>query len=410
MSKKKRNLRSSLPLNQNIRLAAGANLQTSKRVLPWKLRSVLRCRQDIRNWNIALDMYRSADYPKTWPLQLLLDEIMIDAHLTSQVENRKQQTLAAGYSLKKPDGSVDEEQTKILTDSGIFRKLTNAMLDSLLYDYSVVELSIDADKNIQVALIPRTNIIPQQGVFYPDYVEEINPVYYRQIPEFGTWILEFNPDKQGLLNKAVPHVLFKRFTQSCWTELCEIYGIPPRVLKTNTNDATMLSRAEGMMRDIGAAAWFIIDETESLEWANGIATNGDIYNNLITVCRNEISLLISGAVIGQDTVHGNKSKDESSQNVLWNLVHADKALCEEFWNKTVLPALVKIGLLTPGSVFEFDATEDIDQLFQFTAALLPFKNIDDEWIKDKFGVAVTGDRNLAGPDANQLKADNDFFV
>ncbi|WP_446662918.1 phage portal protein family protein, partial [Flavobacterium psychrophilum] len=35
-----------------------------------------------------------------------------------------------------------------------------------------------------------------------------------------------------MLNKAVSHVLFKRFAQSCWSELCEIYGIPPRVLKT----------------------------------------------------------------------------------------------------------------------------------------------------------------------------------
>ena len=32
----------------------------------------------------------------------------------------------------------------------------------------------------------------------------------------------FNYD-YGLLNKAVPHVLFKKFAQSCWSELCEIY-------------------------------------------------------------------------------------------------------------------------------------------------------------------------------------------
>ena len=71
--------------------------------------------------------------------------------------------------------------------------------------------------------------------------------------EFGS------PRNYGLLNKAVPHALFKKFAHSCWSELCEIYGIPPRYIKTNTQDPEMLDRAEQMLRDMGSAAYFIID-------------------------------------------------------------------------------------------------------------------------------------------------------
>lgn len=400
-------------------LAANPNKKNKdKHFLPYTLKAVSRSRQDIKTWNSDMDMAR-AEEPKNWPLQLLYNEILIDAHLTSQIENRKQQVFSAEFSLKNAKGDVDEAQTALLKNLKAYRQITNQMLDSRNFGYSLVELQLtktDKGNQIDVIPIPRTNVVPQLGVFHNDYSEDSKPVYYREMPEFGTWILEFLPDGNagnfdlGLLNKAVPHVLFKRFAQSCWSELCEIYGIPPRVMKTNTQDPILLGRAEQMMRDMGAAAWFIIDETEEFEWAKGVDTNGDVYKNLMTVCRDEISLLFSGAVIGQDTVNGNRSKEETSQNMLWELVKSDMAMLESYWNNIVIPALIKIGVLKGDIRFEFEPSEDIDQLFKFTTGLLPFKEIDNEWLKNKFGVEVIGDKTspLNPPkEGNQNAAD--FF-
>lgn len=127
-------------------------------------------------------------------------------------------------------------------------------------------------------LVPRENVSPEVGKFYPD-AEGSETVDYRLLPEFGRWLVEIYPRKcdLGLLNKAVPYVLIKKFALSCWSELCEIFGIPPRVMKTNTTDDEMLERAETMMREIGSAAYFIIDTTEDFEFAQGVATNGDVY-------------------------------------------------------------------------------------------------------------------------------------
>ena len=169
----------------------------------------------------------------------------------------------------------------------------------------------------------------------------------------------------------------------------------------------MLNRAEAMMRDMGAAAYFIIDETEKFEWAQGVATNGDVYKNLIQLCNNEISMPISGAIIGQDTVNGNRSKEQASQNLLDDLVQADLSLIEQEWNSKILKSLQLIGFIPQGEYyFEYDKAEDLDKLFGYTKDLLNAgKEVDEKWITDKFGVPITGERQNQNPQ----KLSADFF-
>lgn len=368
-----------------------------RRKLPYTPKSVYRTRKDIKDWNQAIAAFNNAEEPSNYLIQLLYIEILNDALLYSQKENRNQQLFSSSIRLVKPNGDVDEEQSDYLRNLSVYRKLTTAMIDSEDYGYSLCELDLvkqpDGSMAVDVNVLPRTNIVPQKGLFYPDYTDQVKKIAYRDLPEFGTWILEFNSGQIGRINRTVSHALFKRFAQSCWSELCEIFGIPPRVIKTNTQDTTMLDRAEKMLKDTGSAPWFIIDDAESLEWGQSTVTNGEVFQNLINLCNNEISLVFSGAIIGQDTKHGNRSKDESAQQMLWYLVQADMALVTEYWNTIGLPALKKLGVIKGDVRFEFAPSEDIAQLWKFTEGLLPYKEIDNEWLKDKFGVEVIGDKN-----------------
>lgn len=393
-------------------LSADTSVKTESRILNYVQKSMSRTRQDVRSWNQALQMAMSDD-PRNWMLQTLYSEINNDALLTSQIKNRVQQVDSMEFNLVNAKGEPDEEATTQLKQLASYRKLNRLMNESTYFGYNLVELQVidlpDGRKDFKPILIPRTNVVPRSGLFFPDYNEDKH-IPYRELPEFGKWIIEFNTEDIGLLNKAVSHILFKRFAQSCWAELCEIYGIPPRVMKTNTSDPRQLNKAEKMMRDMGAAAWFIIDRTEEFEWASGVDSNGDVYSNLINLCNNEISMLVSGAIIGQDTKHGSYSKESASQNVLWDLVQSDMAMLEDWWTNLLLPAYAHQGILKPGLRFEFAPSEDIDQLFEFTTGLLPFKEVDDEWIKEKFGVEVTGNREFGMPFGNDLKAGSDFFL
>jgi phage gp29-like protein len=413
MGNKLKNMKSRKPNKITLAKTPPSEAGGLKRFLPYDSKAVSRTRQDIQSWNMALRMAQSED-AKNYKLQLLFDEISNDALLTSQIQNRKQQLFTSSFSLKKPNGDVDQEQTTKLKNSPIFRQLTMAILDSLYYGYSLIELRLEANTKGElmpvVTTLPRTNVVPQKGLFYKDYTQD-KTTAYREMPEFGTWILEFNSNEMGLLNKAVSHVLFKRFAQSCWSELCEIYGIPPRVLKTNTQDGTMLRRGEQMMRDMGSAAWFIIDSTENFEWAKGVETNGDVYNNLIGLCNNEISMLISGAVIGQDTKNGSKGKEQSSQDMLWQLVQSDMEQAEQYWNDTIIPALINIGFLTGELNYEFDPQEDTQQLYERAIGFLGTGSyaIKPDYILKKFGLEVT-EKSPLTPKGGTLNFDEDFFV
>lgn len=400
----------SVPSNNQVQQnLATQTPEAVKRFLNYDLKAVSRTRLDIKRWNDALNLTNTED-PKNFALQLIMDDAMIDGHLTSQVENRENLLFTMNFTLKKENGEVDEEQTALLKKMPAYRQITREILNSKLFGYSMIELSLTKDLDNQTQLtvdtIPRTNFVPQSGKFYKDYSDD-KFILYRELTEYGTWILEFDSKTRGLINKACPHVSLKRFTQSCWGELGEIYGIPPRVMKTDTQNPTLLNRAKKMMTDMGAAAWFIIDKNEQFEWAKGIETNGDVYNNLIKVCKEEISLLISGAVIGQDTKNGNRSKEEVSKELLGTLVLSDMALAQQYWNSVVLPAFFRLGLLKKGVSFEYDQVEDLDELWNRVKDTVDTYDYDIDWLNKKFSLQIIGKKEKA---ANTLNIGEGFFV
>jgi len=399
--------------NNKIKLSAstGSKKQPQQRegyvtqIVP---KAISRTRADIGTWKKALQAADSVDNPRRARLYNLYNDIMLDAHLTALIELRTQFTLSTPFVLQR-DGETDDEITKLLNSKRWVLELNRHILAARFWEHSLVELNNDNDE-IDITLIHRNNVVPEQGLFLRRE-DDTTGIKYREAREFGTWILEFwDKNQYGLLNKAAAHVLFKRFAQACWSELCEIYAIPPRYIKTDTTDQKMLDRAEIMLRDMGAAAYFIIDTTEEFEFAKGADTNGDVYNNLITLCKNELSLLITGAVMGQDTKHGNESKEKSSQNLFDKIIQSDKRMLEAHWNTTVIPALVRIGIIPDGLTFAFQPEEDLEKLWEMTVDSMPFMDVNPEWIKEKFGIDIVGAKavNPANPNA-QLKIDTSGF-
>lgn len=361
-------------------------------------KSISQVRADIADWSHAKKIAQRADNPRFYKLQDLYDQVSNDALLTSQMSNRMEVTISAAYQLADADGNIDEKMTAALVSIPVMQDIVKAILESEYYGYSIIELSADRNGTETMELLPRRNFAPVDGRFYPDANGE-KYIEYRTLREYGKYILEFNSTHLGLLNKTVPHVLFKKFAQSCWSELCEIYGIPPRYIKTNTNDDAMLNRAETMLKEMGAAAAFVIDSEEEFSFAQGTSTNGDVYNNLIRLCNQENSLVISGAIIGQDTENGNYSKEQASIKILDRLINSDRRMVEVYMNSQVIPALVRIGWLPAAAQnlqFRFSTADDPEKLWQMVTGLLPYKDIDNDWLVEQFGIPVR-DKQLGTP-------------
>nr|DAN65663.1 MAG TPA: portal [Caudoviricetes sp.] len=387
-----------------LRGKGGNSLQPTRNIVP---KAMARTRADVLTWKSALAMAENIDNPKLYPYYNLVKDMLLDAHTTSQIKNRKLKTLSANFSIKKANGETHTELTSQLQKSVWFGDIIGHILDSEYFGYTLIEFNRGDDNSVEVALIPRQNVIPQKGIVLKDYTDD-RGLDYMNASEYGTWLLDFGKSGDlGLINQAIPHILFSRFAQSCWSELCEIYGIPPRVMKTNTRDRQAIARAEKMMTDMGAAAWFIIDETEQFEWAtNGVPATGEVYDGLINRCENSISLLILGAIIGQDTKYGSRGKEMSSQDILQDLVDADQTMVEQYMNDKVLPALYAIGVLPEeGLSLVYDQVEDLGELWTRTKEILPYKEVSDEWLKEKFGIEVIGNKASTTPQKLSL----DFF-
>ena len=352
------------------------------------IKSISQARKDIEDWKTARALAKRADDPLQYRLQDLYDEVAEDALLSAQIANREEPTLAAPFELVTDDGTVDDNATAQLRSLPFMQDLVKAILDSELYGFSLVELGADGGKPTLTSIL-RRNVEPRDGRFYPDSSGGAF-VAYRETREYGRWILEFNAGHIGLLNKVCPHMLFKKFATSCWSELCEIYGIPPRIIKTNTQDPQMLNRAEAIARDMGAAASMVLDVNEDFAFAQGVATNGDVYGNLIERCNSEMSLAITGAILGQDTEHGNYSKEKASMQLLDQLIASDRRMVEAYMNNAVLPALEFHGWVKAARLrFRFAASENDTLTWQRVTEILPYKDVDNKWIEEKFGIPVS---------------------
>lgn len=392
-------------------------LQATRNIKP---KALSQTKSDVQTWKSAVAMTYNIDSPKMYPYYNLVQDMLIDAHASSQIQNRKQKTLSSNFIIKNPNGEPNDELTSLLQKSIWMGEIIGHIVDSQFFGYTLLEFNRKENEILQtgqlpspiITLIPRQNVLAKKGLVVLDYSEE-KGIDYINSPEYGTWLLDFGkPGDLGLINKAIPHILFSRFAQSCWSELCEIVGIPPRVMKTNTQDPAALNRAERMLMDMGAAAWFIIDDTEHFEFAPATDSKGEVYDGMIRLCRENISLLFSGAMLGQDTQFGSKGKEQSSADLLQELVNADQTLVEQYMNNSVLPALFLQGILPEGLQFEYDQAEDLGELWTRTKDLLPFKNVEDQWIIDKFGVQVTGDRTQASAQTLALMnkgISEDFF-
>jgi SPP1 gp7 family putative phage head morphogenesis protein len=193
-------------------------------------KAISRIRADIGTWKQALRTADNIDNPRRARLYNLYEDILADSHLTSKVEIRKKKALSTPMLIYL-NGTPDDLLTENTNSSKWAMELNNHIFDIILYSHSLVELDFDEEGNPFVELIPRNNLMPEKGLLLLKE-DDTAGIKYREVKEYGWFLLEFWDKKDyGLLNKAVPHVLFKRFAQACWSELCEIYAIPPRYIK-----------------------------------------------------------------------------------------------------------------------------------------------------------------------------------
>jgi hypothetical protein len=154
-----------------------------------KPKAISQTRNDIAVWKAARTQAQNIDNPRRARLQNLYNDVMMDALLASQIENRRMQTLQSSFSLSDASGKLNEEATALIKASTWFPVLVSAIIDSNFYGPTLTELIPDME-SLKIAVIPRNNIVPETGMLYWDETDS-NGLPYREAKEYGTWLLEF---------------------------------------------------------------------------------------------------------------------------------------------------------------------------------------------------------------------------
>jgi phage gp29-like protein len=347
-----------------------------------------RSKQDIERWRMALQMAENWDMPRRTNLYNLYDEVILDAHLYGVIENqRKLRVLAFDFRIVDKEGNTDDALTDYFQQSW-FRDFCNHVLDADYYGHSLVQIHVNNGRPV-VELIPRRHVEPQRG-YLLKYPFDFKGPEYR-----GVWddvlIEAGKPLDLGLLNKAAPLVLFKRNAMQAWSEYADIFGMPVRIGKTNTNRKEDLDRMENALADMGKAAYAVFGMGEEIQFVESHRTAGEmVYDRMMERINSELSKLILGSTMTVDVgKSGSRAQAEVHETAADDVIDADKLRLRYLINDKLIPLLKGQGITgLDGKLFAWEEAKDLNKLWEWTAKSLDHYKISPEWITDTFGIPV----------------------
>jgi phage gp29-like protein len=367
-------------------------------------RAKSRGRKDIGDWRKALVAAENVERPKRSQLYQIYNEITLDAKVSAQMELRVNRLLSRRFSLYNANNEAQLEATYLLKKPW-FNKMVKMLWESIMYGHSLVAITKVEPLNkegggvIDVELVPREHVVPEFGYLLKDKSDD-KGIEYRYFPDFEGYIIE-TPDSKslGLLSKIAPYALYKRFALACNSQYSELFGMPLRVGKTSMRDTAMVSQMGQMLANMGAAAYAVIDKDEELELIQPQQGNGDVFQKIIDKCNHEMAELITGAVIGDARSTGSLAKEEVGERLADYIHQADVDFIESLINAKLFPILIQHGYPLKGLTFAYEEQKDLEQLFDMTSKTLQFYDVDEAWLKETFGIAITGKKiNPSSPE------------
>ena len=151
-------------------------------------KTISRTRADISSWKNALRAADNVENPRRARLQNLYTDILLDAHLTSQIELRMQHSLSVPFVLKR-ESEIDEKNTALLKAARWKNEIDREILWADYRGNSLIELTTE-NNTLCVTSLPRNNIIPEKGILLLSE-DDTTGIDYRNCREYGTWLLEF---------------------------------------------------------------------------------------------------------------------------------------------------------------------------------------------------------------------------
>jgi hypothetical protein len=375
-----------------------------------------REKQDVAAWRDVVTEVENAWYPQRIKQQRLYIDTVLDGHVFSCIDKRRDLTLMRKIEFVNKAGVKDQRTTDYFLNTvknegqnkEWFNKFLTHSFNSLFYGYSLITLgSIVNDEFPDLNIIKRWNVSPDRlnvtnfvyALSGANFLEEPYKnwhVYCDTLNEIGT-----SKSGYGLLYVVALYSIFLRNLTGFNGDYAEMSTQPYRVGKTTKIDTErdVFARA---LQDLGSNGSALIDPEDDIAFLN--TSNGStayqVFGDFETRLKATISKVMLGHADAIDSVPGklgNSTAKSPADKAMEDKQVKDGSFMSNIINSKLLPNMRALGFLIPDdvvAVFKNDA-EIIDNQNAFIAQSVEIKKaglqIDPEEFTKKTGIKVTVD-------------------
>ncbi|GAB6010809.1 phage portal protein family protein [Viscerimonas tarda] len=311
---------------------------------------------DISDYTNAVRQAENVDFSLRTKLYDLYADILMDTHLTSVTEKRKNAILFTPITFKR-NGVVDERIDEQLK-SPWFYKFLSDVWDSQLWGFSFFQFYMEGEW-MKCDLIPRKHVDPVKRIIKKRQ-EDITGESW---DEFDDTLFVGNPDDLGKLAKSAPWVIYKRNTIADEAQFSEVFGMPIREYVYETDDDEARKRAIEDAENSGGSAVIIHSKESSLKLIESGNKSGsaDVYETLTNRCNAELSKQYLGNTLTTESGKNGTQALGTVQKEGEEMVNkADERLIIDILNYEMTDIFANFGFDVRGGRFEFEKSQQVD--------------------------------------------------
>ena len=352
-------------------------------------------RKDIDKWRKALTLINSPENPRYDAYYDLVEDLLTDGHLQSQIQMRKMSVLNTDFHvINRKTKKTNEELTFILQQQWFYKFLDQAT-NKTLFGTTLIEFLEFNQEQIKHRLIPRRNVVPTQQRIFPDLQKPEFIDYSDDM--FKAWLIQLGENRElGVINNIIPNLIWIKNVTQAWAEFCEKFGMPLITATTNSTDATTIDNVHQMLLELGEASVGTFPQGTDIKFQEASRTDAyNTYLQFIKTNQNIISKQLVGSTMLSDQ-GSNRSQTEVHERSLDNKIAlADKRDIQFAINDQLFPLLRLQGYkIHEDDVFEFKSQQEKTQLmdvWKITEGLLvKGYEIQPEWISTTFNIPIEG--------------------
>ncbi len=334
-----------------------------------------RLRHDVQMWRQAVGEAENAWYPHRVRMQRMYIDTILNGHVYSLMERRKDLTMLRQWTFKDAKGNESEELNAMFAQEW-FDNFIAYSLDAIFFGYSLISLGdIENDSFPNLSLIRRWNVSPER-MNVTQLVYSIGGANFNEDPykDWHIWVPTVNENGTGacgygLFYKIALYEIFLRNTLGYNGDFVELFAMPYRVGKTTKTNEDERAELESAIQNMGSAGWAIVDPQDEIEFLeNNMAGTGyTAYESLEDRCQKIVSKLVLGHSDAMDSTPGKLGATDGDDNPVAKALRdkqtKDGRFIERIVNGQLVPKMKLNGFRIPdGYSFAFKNDEEKEEL------------------------------------------------